>query len=78
MASESYLPDSNTGVGDQNEQNHKRFYECSDGIIIFKESQNLHRDIIVRERRGTKLLITYERDDGGQQQDFDQKIIKLF
>ena len=48
-ASGSYLPDSNTGVGDQNEQNHKRFYECSDGIIIFKESQNLHSDIICRE-----------------------------
>ena len=46
-----YLPDSNTGVSDQNEQNHKRFYECSDGIIIFKESQNLHRQTLASERK---------------------------
>ena len=51
VASESYLPDSNTGVGDQNEQNHKRFYECSDGIIIFKESQNLHRQTLASDRK---------------------------
>ena len=46
-----YLPDSNTGVSDQNEQNHKRFYECSDGIIIFKESQNLHRQTLASDRK---------------------------
>ena len=55
QASGSYLPDSNTGVGDQNEQNHKRFYECSDGIIILKESQNLSRENIL-EREGAKKL----------------------
>ena len=54
VAPESYLPDSNTSVGDQNEQNHKRFYECSDGIIIFKESQNLSGENILE--RGAKKL----------------------
>ena len=77
LVSASYLPDSNTGVGDQNEQNHKRFYECSDGIIIFKESQNLREKYYIW-RESKKILFSYERDDGGQQQDFDQKIIKLF
>ena len=54
-----YLPDSDDGVCDEDEQNDKWFDEGGDRVLVFlKEGQD-------------------KGDDGGQQKDLDQQVIKL-
>jgi hypothetical protein len=36
-----YLPDTDTGVGDENEQNHKGFNKGCNRVVIFKEGEHL-------------------------------------
>ena len=76
---QTHLPDTDTGVGDQNEQDHKRFNKGCYRIIIFKECKNL-RDVynIKTVLFKKSFLYSYKGNDGCQQQNFHQQIIKLF
>ena len=36
-----YLPDTNKSVGEEDEKDDERLNKCCDGIIVFKEGQDL-------------------------------------
>ena len=43
----SHLPDADDGVGDQDEQDHKRLHEGRDRVVVvLKEGQNLERKAV--------------------------------